>query len=52
MNKTKKFDAVKMMRSIRNRLSDQYNKNPDLQYNDLQKIRIKYNFKVDSKTKS
>ena len=44
--KGKKFDAVKMMREIRDKLSKQYLDNPDLEERDLQKIRKKYGIKT------
>jgi len=37
--KTKQFDAVKMMRKIRNRLHRRYAANRKLQEKDLEKIR-------------
>jgi len=43
--KEKKFDAVKMMREIRDKLSEQYSDNPKLEEIDLQKIRKKYGIK-------
>jgi hypothetical protein len=47
MNKRKKYDAVKMMREIRDELSNKYNRNPEQQQKDLQAIRKKYNFQKD-----
>ena len=44
--KKKKFDAVKMMRDIRDKLTKRYLKNPDLEISDLQKIRRKYKIKA------
>lgn len=41
----KKFDAVKMMRDIRNRLVDRYSKKPELEAKELEEIRKKYNIK-------
>lgn len=43
-NKTqaKEFDAVKMMRSIRNELSKRWFNNPDLMKKDLEKTRKEY----------
>ncbi len=41
----KKFDAVKMMREIRDRLSVKYSENPDAEKRDLEKIREKYGIK-------
>lgn len=40
--KTKKFDAVKMMRDIRDKLTIRYLKNPEFEISDLHKIRRKY----------
>ena len=44
--KNKKFDAVKMMREIRNKLSRSYSKNSETEKKDLEYIRKKYDFKV------
>ncbi|MDY6934681.1 MAG: hypothetical protein SVZ03_10760 [Spirochaetota bacterium] len=44
--KEKEFDAVKMMREIRDKLTKQYSDNPDLEERDLQKIRKKYGIKT------
>ncbi|MDH5185999.1 MAG: hypothetical protein OEZ20_04855 [candidate division WOR-3 bacterium] len=44
--KSKKFDAVKMMREIRNRLSRSYSKDTEAEKKDLEYIRKKYDFKV------
>jgi len=49
-NKKKKFDSVKMMREIRDELSERYLKNPNLEKKDLEKIRKKYGIRVN-KTK-
>lgn len=38
----KKFDAVKMMRKIRDELSRKYNEDPEAEKKDLQSIRKKY----------
>ena len=43
--KNKKFDAVKMMRKIRDNLSQKYTKNPKLEEKELSDIRKKYNIK-------
>lgn len=43
--KVKKFDAVKMMREIREKLSREYEKNPQKQKEDLESIRKKYGVK-------
>ncbi|MBE0515827.1 MAG: hypothetical protein IBX41_00340 [Methanophagales archaeon] len=40
--KDKKFDAVKMMREIRDKLSKRYNEDPEAEKRDLQNIRKKY----------
>ncbi len=40
--KNKNFDAVKMMRKIREELSKKYSKNPELEKRDMKKIREKY----------
>ena len=44
--KSKEFDAVKMMREIRDKLSARYIKNPEAQEKDLQEIREKYRIKA------
>jgi hypothetical protein len=44
--KNKNFDAVKMMRTIRDSLSKKYTLDPDLEQKDLEKIRKKYNINV------
>ena len=41
-NKRKKFDSVKLMRKIRDKLSRRYSANPELEMKDLEKIRKKY----------
>lgn len=38
----KKFDAVKMMRDIRNKLHEEYNKDPGKRKRDLENVRRKY----------
>lgn len=45
----KKFDAVKMMRKIRDNLSKKYASNPKLEEKELSEIRKKYNFKKSIK---
>jgi hypothetical protein len=40
--KNKEFDAVKMMRDIRDKLHKEYAENPDKRENDLERIREKY----------
>ena len=42
----KKFDAVKMMRDIRDRLSMKYAENPDAEERDLEKIRERFSAAV------
>ncbi len=41
----KKFDAVRMMREIRDKLSKRYTKDPEAEKRDLQDIRKKYRIK-------
>lgn len=43
--KIKKFDSVKMMREIRDKLSKKYSKNPDKEIDDLNKVKVKYRIK-------
>jgi hypothetical protein len=51
MNKSEKtFDAVKMMREIREKLSEKYWKHPEVLKKDLEAIRKKYNFKTVTPT--
>jgi len=40
--KNKKFDAVKMMRDIRDKLHQEYEKNPEKRKRDLERVRKKY----------
>ncbi len=40
------FDAVKMMREIREKLSEKYWKHPDILKKEMEEIRKKYNFKL------
>ena len=40
------FDSVKMMREIREKLSEKYWKHPDILKKEMEEIRRKYNFKV------
>ena len=49
ITKEKEFDAVKMMRDIRDKLSERWSKNPELEIKDLDEIRKKYNLKVEKK---
>lgn len=46
MEKNKKFDAVQMMRDIREKLSERYWKHPDILKQEMETIRKKYNLKV------
>ena len=46
MNKNKKFDAVQMMREIREKLSEKYWKHPDILKKEMQAIREKYDIKL------
>ena len=43
--KNKKFDAVRMMREIRDKLSKRYSEDPEAERRDLQDIRRKYGIK-------
>jgi len=45
MKKEKEFDAVKMMRDIRDKLSEKYLKDPEAQKRDLDRINKKYGIK-------
>ncbi len=47
--KEKKFDSVRMMREIRDKLSKKYSQNFNQETEDLEKIRTKY--KIKSKIK-
>ena len=48
--KTKKdFDAVKMMRDIRNKHHEEYEKNPELREKRLAEIRKKYSARIKNK---
>ena len=44
--KNKKFDAVKMMRKIREKMSQLYKEDPDAEKRDLEFIRSKYKVKA------
>jgi len=48
-NKEKKYDSVKMMREIRDKLSRKYTQNPGREIQDLQIIREKYGIKSRTK---
>lgn len=43
--KDKKFDAVRMMREIRDKLSKRYNEDPEAERRDLQDVRRRYGIK-------
>ncbi len=43
MKKNKQYDAVKMMRDIREKLSEKYWKHPDILKKEMEAIRKKYN---------
>ena len=45
MEQNKKFDAVKMMREIREKLSEKYWKHPDILKKEMQEIKEKHNLK-------
>ncbi|HEY5123901.1 MAG TPA: hypothetical protein VIK14_09220 [Ignavibacteria bacterium] len=47
----KKFDAVRMMRTIRDELNNKYLKNPDKYKKDLERINIKYGISKSIKRK-
>jgi len=49
MSKQKKFDAVKMMREIRDNKRKLYEKNPRLWEKNLLRIRKKYNLSLNEK---
>ena len=48
-SREKKFDAVEMMRKIRNKLSRRYLKNPELEEKDLEQMRKKYGIQTREK---
>lgn len=50
--KVKIFDAVKMMREIRDKLSAEYSKNPEDEEKDLADIRKKYGINYELKKAS
>jgi len=43
--KDKNFDAVRMMREFRDKLSEVYTKDPEAEKRDLEAIRLKYGIK-------
>ena len=46
MEQNKDFDAVKMMREIREKLSEKYWKHPEILKQEMQNIREKYHLKI------
>jgi len=46
----KKFDCVKMMRDIRDKMAERYLKNPELELKELTEIRKKYSI-IEAKKK-
>ncbi len=52
MDKNKEFDAVLMMREIREKLSERYWKHPDILKREMQAIREKYNIEIKGNTVS
>lgn len=48
MKKNKKFDAVQMMRDIRETLSEKYWKHPDILKKEMEAIRKKYKIKTQT----
>ena len=46
MDNIKNFDAVQMMRDIREKLSEKYWKHPEILKKEMEAIREKYNFKL------
>jgi hypothetical protein len=50
--KEKKFDSVRMMRDIREKLSKKYSQNPNQETDDLAKIKAKYKIKSKEKVAS
>ena len=47
-NEDKKFDAVQMMREIREKLSVKYWKHPDILKKEMEAIREKYHLKINT----
>jgi hypothetical protein len=52
MNSEKKFDAVQMMREIREKLSEKYWNHPEILKKEMEMIRQKYRLKVKLQNKS
>ena len=46
METSKTFDSVKMMRDIREKLSEKYWKHPDILKQEMEVVRQKYNIKI------
>jgi len=46
MDNIKNFDAVQMMRDIREKLSEKYWKHPEILKKEMEAIREKYNLKL------
>lgn len=51
MKNKDKFDAVKMMRDIRDKHHKEYEINPELREKRLEEIRVKYSHKISDKGK-
>jgi hypothetical protein len=49
--KTKKFDAVKMMRDIRDKLLERYIANPEQETKELEEIRKEYHIKGNRRSR-
>jgi hypothetical protein len=49
MKNKKPFDAVKMMREIRNKRHEEYEKNPEIREQRMAEIRKKYSNKIKNK---
>lgn len=52
MKQNKTFDAVEMMREIREKLTEKYWKHPDILKKEMQEVREKYNLKITGLTTS
>jgi uncharacterized protein YpuA (DUF1002 family) len=52
MKQNKTFDAVEMMREIREKLTEKYWKHPDNLKKEMQEVREKYNLKITGLTTS
>lgn len=50
MEQNKTFDAVKMMREIREKLSEKYWKHPEILKQEMKKIREKYHLNIPELT--